>query len=67
MAYFKICPECGAHLDPDEVCDCQKEQWRMEVELLNGNRFCSHIHGNPFTVFNYYKDEIKSVSLERIA
>ena len=22
MAYYKICPHCGAHLDPGEVCDC---------------------------------------------
>lgn len=19
---YRICPECGAHLDPAEVCDC---------------------------------------------
>lgn len=25
MAYFKTCPRCGAHLDPQEECDCQKE------------------------------------------
>lgn len=23
MAYFKVCPDCGAHLDPGERCDCQ--------------------------------------------
>lgn len=22
MSYFRVCPECGAHLDPGEVCDC---------------------------------------------
>lgn len=22
MSYYKICPHCGAHLDPGEVCDC---------------------------------------------
>ena len=21
---YRICPECGAHLDPDERCDCQR-------------------------------------------
>ena len=26
MSYFKVCPHCGAHLDPGEVCDCQKEE-----------------------------------------
>ena len=25
MCYYKTCPECGANLDPDEQCDCQKE------------------------------------------
>ncbi len=23
MSYYKVCPCCGAHLDPGEVCDCQ--------------------------------------------
>ncbi len=22
---YKTCPYCGAHLDPGETCDCQKE------------------------------------------
>ena len=25
MAQYKICPDCGAHLDPGEKCDCKKE------------------------------------------
>ncbi len=24
--YFKICPDCGVHLDPGERCDCQSDQ-----------------------------------------
>lgn len=24
--YFNICPECGAYLDPGEVCDCQGKE-----------------------------------------
>lgn len=24
MPYFKTCPECGAHLDPCELCDCKR-------------------------------------------
>lgn len=23
MPYFRICPRCGAYLDPDEICDCK--------------------------------------------
>lgn len=25
MAYYKICPDCGATLDPGEKCDCRAE------------------------------------------
>lgn len=25
MAMYRTCPECGAHLDPGEQCDCQEE------------------------------------------
>ena len=25
MSYYKLCKECGAHLDPGEICDCQRE------------------------------------------
>lgn len=24
--YYRTCPDCGAHLDPGEVCDCQTEE-----------------------------------------
>ena len=24
MSYYKTCPDCGAHLDPGEECDCRK-------------------------------------------
>ena len=23
MSYYRLCPECGAALDPGEVCDCR--------------------------------------------
>lgn len=26
MAYYNTCPVCGAHLDPGEECDCEKEK-----------------------------------------
>lgn len=26
MSYYKICPYCGAALDPGEKCDCRKEK-----------------------------------------
>lgn len=29
MAYFDTCPDCGAHLDPGEHCDCREEKERQ--------------------------------------
>ena len=26
MSYFKVCPTCGAHLDPQEQCDCDGKE-----------------------------------------
>lgn len=23
MSYYRTCPDCGAHLDPGETCDCK--------------------------------------------
>lgn len=25
MAYYSICPKCQAHLDTNEICDCERE------------------------------------------
>ncbi|MCM1400330.1 MAG: hypothetical protein NC225_12715 [Clostridium sp.] len=29
--FFRICQHCGAHLDPDEKCDCREKE-RLELE-----------------------------------
>lgn len=42
MAYYKICPYCGAHLDCCEKCDCQSEtasdneppMYSIEVQIV---------------------------------
>lgn len=26
MAYYTVCPDCGAHLDPGEQCDCETKK-----------------------------------------
>lgn len=31
--YFEICPECGAHLDPGEKCDCDDMSAAQRVVL----------------------------------
>ena len=33
MAYYKTCPDCGAALDPGEICDC-REKAAPELEPL---------------------------------
>lgn len=33
MAYYNICPDCGAHLDPGETCDCKEEKERESVKM----------------------------------
>lgn len=27
MGYFKVCPHCGANLDPGEHCDCMDSKY----------------------------------------
>ena len=29
MSYYHICPYCGAHLDPGEVCDCFSSRYAL--------------------------------------
>ncbi len=36
MSYYRVCPNCGAHLDPDEACDCQHET-KAPVSATNAN------------------------------
>lgn len=30
MAYYNVCPICGANLDPGERCTCQEERRERE-------------------------------------
>lgn len=41
MSYFKTCPNCGANLDPGEICDCGAAQTNNQRfnQLLNR---CAH-------------------------
>ena len=34
MPYYKTCPDCGAHLDPGERCDCREEE-KAAVDTAN--------------------------------
>ena len=33
--YERICPDCGAHLDSDEKCDCQEEKESNGERILD--------------------------------
>ena len=40
MAYYNVCPKCGAHLDAGEHCDCENEsdvikQLQSELDRRN--------------------------------
>lgn len=63
MPYYKVCPNCGCHLDPGEICDC-KEQDGIEktaaiaiplasgsLALADGRRigYGKEYPGNPLT------------------
>lgn len=39
---FKVCPYCGAHLDPGEKCDCQGT--KKEAALLQQKRPQIKVH-----------------------
>ena len=26
VAYYNVCPDCGAHLEPGEHCDCKERR-----------------------------------------
>lgn len=34
----KICPYCGAHLDPEEHCDCRETEEKEESPVPAGNQ-----------------------------
>ena len=31
MAFYRICPDCGATLDPGEKCNCREEEERKQA------------------------------------
>lgn len=36
MAYYKTCPECGAALDPGEICDCKEKAVLDAANIQSG-------------------------------
>lgn len=36
MSYYRVCPLCGAALDPGESCDCDKKETALGVSSTQG-------------------------------
>ena len=43
MAYYRVCPGCGASLGPGEHCDCRQE------ERAARDRFMRNVKADPRT------------------
>lgn len=37
MDYYRICPDCGARLDPGERCDCQVDELADYIREEDGD------------------------------
>lgn len=48
MSYYRVCPHCGANLDPDERCSCQDDtksamrDCKFTIYPQNGGRQAQH-------------------------
>lgn len=38
LGYYKTCPDCGAHLDPGERCDCKDDTKEDCTNVGNENQ-----------------------------
>ena len=38
MAYYNVCPKCGANLDPGEKCDCKDSRKTEKKAVKNVNK-----------------------------
>lgn len=46
---YRIRPDCGAHLDPDERCDCKEERAGCEAQT-------AHVETTGCAVNNKFKN-----------
>lgn len=47
MAYYRVCPDCGAHLDPGERCDCRDQNNKEKTNDQTGLRQVQKRDQNP--------------------
>lgn len=55
MRVHRICPKCGATLDPEEKCDCE------DVRKQQDNIFAQRVRVNPKTgqmAFRWCEEEL---------
>lgn len=38
MAFYRVCSECGAHLDPGERCSCIEERQKAQEKEMAKER-----------------------------
>ena len=43
MAYFEVCPFCGANLDPGERCDCGKDKETLKKIVVNAEKYAKEV------------------------
>ena len=53
MPYYNTCQNCGATLDPNEVCDCQRKETKMYIcekcnKLYEEDEIPTHIEHHPY-------------------
>lgn len=49
--YYNVCPDCGAHLDPGEPCDCKavkkqnEEKYNRMLSVDEANQIRMNLEG----------------------
>ena len=49
MPYYRICPLCGAYLDPGESCDCQDKETAPDAANIQSGKGESEVTSPTFT------------------
>lgn len=60
MSYFRVCPYCGSHLDPGEICDCRGKEG-APVSAANADEGgVEHVdHAVSTSIMNETEEKVK--------